>query len=52
MGGVLSAGEDRLGAFARTGIPYVGSVGALDMVNFGAMETVPEKYKKPQALCA
>ena len=45
MGGVLSAGEDRLGAFARTGIPYVGSVGALDMVNFGAMETVPEKYK-------
>ncbi len=45
MGGVLTAGEDRLGAFARTGIPYVGSVGALDMVNFGAMETVPEKYK-------
>jgi len=45
MGGVLSAGEDRLGAFARTRIPYVGSVGALDMVNFGAMETVPEKYK-------
>ena len=45
MGGVLSAGEDRLGAFARTVIPYVGSVGALDMVNFGAMETVPEKYK-------
>ena len=45
MGGVLSAGEDRLGAFARTGISYVGSVGALDMVNFGAMETVPEKYK-------
>jgi uncharacterized protein (UPF0261 family) len=45
MGGVLSAGEDRLGAFARTGIPYVGSVGALDMVNFGAMESVPGKYK-------
>ena len=36
MGGVFSAGEDRLGAFARTGLPYVGSCGALDMVNFGA----------------
>jgi len=45
MGGVLSAGEGRLDAFIRTGIPYVGSVGALDMVNFGAMDTVPEKYK-------
>ncbi|MFA0889498.1 MAG: Tm-1-like ATP-binding domain-containing protein [Synergistales bacterium] len=45
MGGVMSAGEDRLGAISRTGIPYVGSLGALDMVNFGAMETVPEKYR-------
>jgi len=45
MGGVFSAGEDRLGSFARTGIPYVGSVGALDMVNFGALETVPERYR-------
>lgn len=45
MGGVFSAGEDRLGAVIRTGIPYVGSCGALDMVNFGAMETVPEKYR-------
>jgi len=45
MGGVLSAGEDRMGAIIRTKIPYVGSVGALDMVNFGAMSTVPEKYK-------
>jgi uncharacterized protein (UPF0261 family) len=41
VGGVLSAGPDRLGAIARTGIPYVGSVGALDMVNFWAMDTVP-----------
>ncbi len=41
MGGVFSAGDDRLGAIARTGVPYVGSCGALDMVNFGAMETVP-----------
>lgn len=43
--GVLSAGPDRLGAIARSKIPYVGSVGALDMVNFGAFETVPAKYR-------
>ena len=46
MGGVFSAGEDRLGAFARSGLPYVGSCGALDMVNFGALETVPPKYRE------
>jgi len=45
MGGVFAATEDRFGAFIRTRIPYVGSVGALDMVNFGAPSTVPEKYK-------
>ena len=45
MGGVMSAGEDRLGAVIRSGLPYVGSVGALDMVNFGAKDTVPEKYR-------
>lgn len=45
MGGVMSAGDDRLGSVARTGIPYVGSCGALDMVNFGGVETVPEQYK-------
>jgi uncharacterized protein (UPF0261 family) len=45
MGGVMSAGEDRLGAIARTRIPYVGSVGALDMVNFWAPDTVPDKYR-------
>jgi uncharacterized protein (UPF0261 family) len=44
VGGVLSAGEDRLGAIARTGIPYVGSCGALDMVNFWARPTVPERF--------
>jgi len=43
--GVLSAGPDRLGAIARSGIPYVGSVGALDLVNFRAPETVPDKYR-------
>ncbi len=45
MGGVMSAGEDRLGAIIRTGIPYVGSCGALEIVNFGAPDTVPEKYR-------
>jgi uncharacterized protein (UPF0261 family) len=45
VGGVLSAGPDRLGAIARSRIPYVGSLGALDMVNFWAMETVPERFR-------
>ena len=45
MGGVLAADEDRFGAFIRTGIPWVGSVGALDMVNFGPRDTVPEHYR-------
>lgn len=44
VGGVFAATEDRFGAFIRTGLPYVGSVGAVDMVNFGARETVPEKF--------
>jgi uncharacterized protein (UPF0261 family) len=44
MGGVFAADEDRFGAFIRTRIPWVGSVGALDMVNFGARNTVPERY--------
>lgn len=45
MGGVLSAGPERLDAIARSAVPYVGSCGALDMVNFGAMATVPAHYK-------
>jgi len=45
LGGVLPATEDRFGAIARTRIPYIGSCGALDMVNFGPMETVPERYR-------
>jgi uncharacterized protein (UPF0261 family) len=44
VGGVFPAGPDRLDAIARTGIPYVGSCGALDMVNFGAPDTVPAKF--------
>ena len=45
VGGVLGAGPDRHGAAARAGVPQVVSVGALDMVNFGAMETVPEGFR-------
>jgi uncharacterized protein (UPF0261 family) len=45
VGGVLSAGPDRLGAIARRRLPYVGSAGALDMVNFWGLESVPEKFR-------
>jgi uncharacterized protein (UPF0261 family) len=45
VGGVLSAGPDRLEAAGRAGVPQVVSLGALDMVNFGAMDTVPERFK-------
>jgi uncharacterized protein (UPF0261 family) len=45
LDGVLSAGPDRLGAIARSRAPYVGSTGALDMVNFRTIETVPERYR-------
>jgi uncharacterized protein (UPF0261 family)/ABC-type branched-subunit amino acid transport system ATPase component len=45
VGGVLTAGPSRMDVFARTAIPYVGSCGALDMVNFWARPTVPERFK-------
>jgi uncharacterized protein (UPF0261 family) len=45
IGGVLSAGPDRLGAAARAGLPQVVSVGALDMCNWGAIDTVPERFR-------
>jgi uncharacterized protein (UPF0261 family) len=45
MGGVMPATEDRFGAMIRARMPYVGSCGALDMVNFGAPETVPAHYQ-------
>ena len=44
-GGVFAADEDRFGAVIRSGTPYVGACGALDMVNFGAMEAVPDRYR-------
>lgn len=46
LGGVFPATEDRFGAVARTAAPYVGSCGALDMVNFGAPESVPAHYRE------
>jgi uncharacterized protein (UPF0261 family)/ABC-type branched-subunit amino acid transport system ATPase component len=48
MGGILPATEDRFGAFIRTRLPYVGSCGALDMVNFGPRDTVPAQYQHRQ----
>ncbi|MFT8421556.1 MAG: Tm-1-like ATP-binding domain-containing protein [Gluconacetobacter sp.] len=44
-GGIFACGAERLEAIARTGVPYVGSCGGLDMVNFGTMESVPDHYR-------
>lgn len=45
VGGVLSAGPDRLEAAGAQGIPQVVSLGALDMVNFGPIDSVPDRFK-------
>lgn len=45
VGGVLSAGAERLSAAGKRGLPQVVSVGALDMVNFGPAETVPDRFR-------
>jgi uncharacterized protein (UPF0261 family) len=45
VGGVLSAGPDRLQAAGELGIPQVVSLGALDMVNFGPLDTVPPEFR-------
>jgi uncharacterized protein (UPF0261 family) len=45
VGGVLSAGPARLEAAGRAGVPQVVSLGALDMVNFGARDTVPPEFR-------
>ena len=45
VGGVLSAGKGRLTAAAEMGVPQVVSVGALDMVNFHAPETIPNRFE-------
>ncbi|MBI3836326.1 MAG: Tm-1-like ATP-binding domain-containing protein [Planctomycetia bacterium] len=48
VGGMLSAGPARLTAAARRGVPQVVSVGATDMVNFHAPDSVPEKFRGRQ----
>ena len=50
VGGVLSAGPDRLEAAGELGLPQVVSLGALDMVNFGPRETVPAQFDGSQPL--
>ena len=46
VGGVLSAGPDRLTAAARANIPQVISLGALDMINFGPRPSVPPRFNE------
>jgi uncharacterized protein (UPF0261 family) len=46
VGGVLSAGANRLEIAGQMGIPQVVSLGALDMVNFWAMNTIPQTFQK------
>ncbi len=46
VGGVLSAGPDRLETAGRLGVPQVVSVGALDMVNFGPRDSVPAEFEQ------
>jgi uncharacterized protein (UPF0261 family) len=48
VGGVLNAGPERLDAAAETGTPQVVSTGALDMVNFGPEDSVPERVRDRQ----
>ncbi len=45
MGGIMSAGKERMDRILRRKIPYILSLGALDMVNFGGIETVPTRYR-------
>jgi uncharacterized protein (UPF0261 family) len=48
VGGVLNAGPERLDAAGEAGIPQVVSTGALDMVNFGPRDSVPEEFEGRQ----
>ena len=52
VGGVLSAGPERLEAAGAIGLPQVVSLGALDMVNFGPRESVPAEFDRPEHLRA
>jgi uncharacterized protein (UPF0261 family) len=46
VGGILACGRHRFEAILEAKVPYVLSVGALDMVNFGAIDTVPERFRE------
>jgi uncharacterized protein (UPF0261 family) len=46
VGGVLSAGPDRLEAAGKHALPQIVSLGALDMVNFGPIDTVPDRFRQ------
>ncbi len=46
VGGVLSAGPDRLEKLLAKGVPLVLSLGAVDMVNFGGIDSVPEQFRE------
>jgi uncharacterized protein (UPF0261 family) len=48
LGGIFDAGPDRLEAAGRRGIPQVVVPGAIEVLNFGARSTVPEKYDRPE----
>ena len=45
-GGIFPAGPERMDAILKAGIPYIVSAGAMDMVNFGALESVPAQYQQ------
>jgi uncharacterized protein (UPF0261 family)/ABC-type branched-subunit amino acid transport system ATPase component len=45
VGGVFPCDADRFGAAIRTGLPWVGSVGAVDIVNFGPRDTIPDRFR-------
>ena len=45
-GGLFDAGEERLDAPGKMGIPHLIVPGCVDMANFGGLDTVPDKYRK------
>lgn len=49
-GGIFAAGEDRLSAAGRAGIPHLIAPGCIDMVNFGPMDSVPSKFREANRL--
>lgn len=46
VGGVMACDESRFDAIIEKKIPFVLSVGALDMVNFGAKDTIPKNFQQ------